>query len=102
MFCPPAWLCHWPGRAAASGNFHEHVADVEHGFRKWPLLASWGNRFEGSTSLANAKRLVYLKLMEKDQNTDSFKLIICSRKIGEQTPQMTSRDRREPAQDGRQ
>ena len=52
------------------------------------LLESAGNRFERSTSVANAKRLVYLKLMEKHQNTDPFKFIIYSGKIGEQTPQM--------------
>jgi glyoxylase-like metal-dependent hydrolase (beta-lactamase superfamily II) len=54
------------------------------------LLESCGNRFEGSSSVANAKRLVYLKLMEENQNTDPFKFIIYSGKIGEQTPQMTA------------
>jgi hypothetical protein len=54
------------------------------------LLESCGNRFEGSSSVANAKRLVYLKLMEEHQNTDPFKFIIYSGKIGEQTPQMTA------------
>src|SRR5580704_19488231 len=54
------------------------------------LLESAGDRFEGSNSVANAKRLVYLKLMEKHQNTDPFKFIIYSGKIGEQTPQMTA------------
>ncbi len=61
---------------------------------KYELAASlleWsGSRFEQSTSVANAKRLIYLKLMEKNQNTDPFKFIIYSGKIGEQTPQMTS------------
>jgi glyoxylase-like metal-dependent hydrolase (beta-lactamase superfamily II) len=52
------------------------------------LLESAGDRFERSSSVANAKRLVYLKLMEKHQNTDPFKFIIYSGKIGEQTPQM--------------
>jgi glyoxylase-like metal-dependent hydrolase (beta-lactamase superfamily II) len=52
------------------------------------LLESSGDRFEHSASVANAKRLVYLKLMEKHQNTDPFKFIIYSGKIGEQTPQM--------------
>jgi glyoxylase-like metal-dependent hydrolase (beta-lactamase superfamily II) len=52
------------------------------------LLESSGSRFEHSTSVANAKRLVYLKLMEKNQNTDPFKFIIYSGKISEQTPQM--------------
>jgi glyoxylase-like metal-dependent hydrolase (beta-lactamase superfamily II) len=54
------------------------------------LLESTGGRFDHSDSVANAKRLVYLKLMEKHQNTDPFKFIIYSAKIGEQTPQMTS------------
>ena len=54
------------------------------------LLESAGDRFEGSNSVANAKRHVYLKLMEKHQNTDPFKFIIYSGKIGEQTPQMTA------------
>jgi glyoxylase-like metal-dependent hydrolase (beta-lactamase superfamily II) len=53
------------------------------------LLESSGSRFDHSTSVANARRLVYLKLMEKHQNTDPFKFIIYSGKIGEQTPQMT-------------
>src|SRR5216683_956900 len=54
------------------------------------LLESAGDRFERSRSVANAKRLVYLKLMEKHQNTDPFKFIIYSRKISEQTPQVTA------------
>jgi glyoxylase-like metal-dependent hydrolase (beta-lactamase superfamily II) len=54
------------------------------------LLESAGDRFERSNSVANAKRLVYLKLMEKHQNTDPFKFIIYSGKIGEQTAQMTA------------
>jgi glyoxylase-like metal-dependent hydrolase (beta-lactamase superfamily II) len=54
------------------------------------LLESSGDRFERSASVANSKRLVYLKLMEKHQNTDPFKFIIYSGKIGEQTPQMAT------------
>ena len=54
------------------------------------LLESAGGRFDRSESVAHAKRLVYLKLMEKHQNTDPFKFIIYSGKIGEQTPQMAS------------
>ena len=45
-------------------------------------------RFPNSKALADARRLVYLKLMEKNQNTDPFKFIIYSGKIGEQTPPM--------------
>jgi glyoxylase-like metal-dependent hydrolase (beta-lactamase superfamily II) len=54
------------------------------------LLESSGGRFDRSESVAHAKRLVYLKLMEKHQNTDPFKFILYSAKIGEQTPQMAS------------
>ena len=54
----------------------------------WSLLESTGSRFDRSASVASAKRLVYLKLMEKYQNTDPFKFIIYSGKIGEQTPQL--------------
>jgi glyoxylase-like metal-dependent hydrolase (beta-lactamase superfamily II) len=54
------------------------------------LLESSGDRFAGSAPVAKAKRLVYLKLMEKHQNTDPFKFIIYSGKIGEQTPQMAA------------
>jgi glyoxylase-like metal-dependent hydrolase (beta-lactamase superfamily II) len=54
------------------------------------LLELAGDRFERSSSVANAKRLVYLKPMEKHQNTDPFKFIIYSGKIREQTPQMTA------------
>ena len=52
------------------------------------LLESTGSRFEGSASVANARRLVYLKLMEKHQNTDPFKFIIYSGQIAEQIPQL--------------
>ena len=65
-------------RLAADGKFELAAS----------LLESSGKRFEGSSSVANAKRLVYLKLMEKHQNTDPFKFIIYSSRIGEQTPQM--------------
>src|SRR5580692_1256636 len=67
-------------RLAADGKYELAAA----------LLESCGNRFEHSSSVADAKRLVYLKLMEENQNTDPFKFIIYSGKIGEQTPQMAS------------
>ena len=54
------------------------------------LLDSSEGRFEHSESVARAKRLVYLKLMEKYQNTDPFRFILYSAKIGEETPQMAS------------
>jgi glyoxylase-like metal-dependent hydrolase (beta-lactamase superfamily II) len=78
-------------RLAADGKYELAAA----------LLASCGSRFEGSSSIANAKRFVYLKLMEKHQNTDPFKFIIYSGKIGEQTPQIGSGDRSGTAQDAR-
>ena len=78
-------------RLAADGKYELAAA----------LLASCGSRFEGSSSIANAKRFVYLKLMEKHQNTDPFKFIIYSGKIGEQTPQIASGDRSGPGQDAR-
>jgi hypothetical protein len=59
---------------------------------KWELAASpldsCGGRFARSESVAKAERLVYLKLMEKNQNTDPFKFILYSAKIGEQVPKM--------------
>jgi glyoxylase-like metal-dependent hydrolase (beta-lactamase superfamily II) len=54
------------------------------------LLDSSEPRFLQSDSVVKAKRLVYLKLMEKNQNTDPFKYILYSAKIGEQTPRMSS------------
>lgn len=45
-------------------------------------------RFPKSESLAGKRRLIYLKLMEKNQNTDPFKFIIYSGKISEKTPQI--------------
>lgn len=54
------------------------------------LLESSELRFEHSPSIARAKRLIYLKLMEKNQNTDPFKYMLYSAKIGEQTAPMSS------------
>ena len=54
------------------------------------LIESAEAKFPESESLKRAKRLVYLKLMEKTQNTDPFKFIIYSGKIGEQTPQINA------------
>ena len=49
-------------------------------------------KYELAASLleASAARFVYLKLMEKYQNTDAFKYILYSAKIGEQTPAMAA------------
>jgi glyoxylase-like metal-dependent hydrolase (beta-lactamase superfamily II) len=52
------------------------------------LLESASARFGRTESIAKAERLVYLKLMEKYQNTDPFKYILYSAKSGEQTPAM--------------
>jgi len=52
------------------------------------LLESSRIGFEHSESLAKTEKYVYLKLMEKYQNTDPFKFILYSAKIGQQTPQM--------------
>jgi glyoxylase-like metal-dependent hydrolase (beta-lactamase superfamily II) len=54
------------------------------------LLESTGSRFKGCASVANARRLVYLKLMEKHQNTDPFKFIVYSGQIAEQIPQFAA------------
>lgn len=62
---------------------------------KYELAASllkWSvTQLGRSDSVAKAERLVYLKLMEKHQNTDPFKYILYSAKIGAQTPAMTSK-----------
>lgn len=65
-------------RLAADGKY-EMAAD---------LIEAAEPKFSGSDSLKRAKRFAYLKLLEKNQNTDPFKFIIYSGKIGEQTPQM--------------
>ena len=52
------------------------------------LIESAEPKFSESGSLKRAKRFAYLKLMEKNQNTDPFKFIIYSGRIGEQTPQI--------------
>jgi len=54
------------------------------------LLKSSSARFGHTESIAKAERLVYLKLMEKYQNTDPFKYILYSAKIGEHTPAMAT------------
>jgi alkyl sulfatase BDS1-like metallo-beta-lactamase superfamily hydrolase len=63
-------------RLSADGKY-EMAAD---------LIESAEAKFPGSDSLKRVKRFAYLKLMEKNQNTDPFKFIIYSGKIGEQTP----------------
>jgi len=67
-------------RLAADGRY-EMAAD---------LMESAEAKFPSSNSVKGAKRFAYLKLIEKNQNTDPFKFIIYSGKIGEQTPQINS------------
>jgi glyoxylase-like metal-dependent hydrolase (beta-lactamase superfamily II) len=59
------------------------------------LLETAEPKFPDSEGLKNAKRFAYLKLMEKNQNTDPFKFIIYSAKAGEQTPQINPEDVKE-------
>jgi len=59
------------------------------------LIESADAKFPGSDSLKRAKRFAYQKLMEKNQNTDPFKFIIYSGRIGEQTPQINPDDIKE-------
>jgi glyoxylase-like metal-dependent hydrolase (beta-lactamase superfamily II) len=54
------------------------------------LLTSTSAKFGRTESINKAERLVYFKLMEKYQNTDPFKYILYSAKIGEQTPPVTA------------
>jgi len=56
------------------------------------LLETAEPKFPNSEALNRAKRFAYLKLMEKNQNTDPFKFIIYSSKAGEQTPQINPRN----------
>jgi alkyl sulfatase BDS1-like metallo-beta-lactamase superfamily hydrolase len=61
------------------------------------LIESAQPKFPASDSLNRAKRFIYLKLMEKNQNTDPFKFIIYSNKAGEQTPQINAAQTKSPA-----
>jgi len=54
------------------------------------LLESVQEKFPASDSVKRARRFAFLKLMERNQNTDPFKFIIYSAKIGEQTPQINA------------
>ena len=56
------------------------------------LIETAEPKFPNSEALKRAKRFAYLKLMEKNQNTDPFKFIIYSAKAGEQTPQINPED----------
>jgi len=54
------------------------------------LIETAEAKLPNSDSLKRAKRFAYLKLMEKNQNTDPFKFIIYSGRISEQTPQINA------------
>ena len=72
------------------GKAADHlIADGKHEMAA-SLLESAEAKFPNSDSLRRAKRLAYLKLMEKNQNTDPFKFIIYSGRIREQTPQINA------------
>jgi glyoxylase-like metal-dependent hydrolase (beta-lactamase superfamily II) len=63
------------------------------------LIETAEPKFPKSEALKHAKRFAYLKLMEKNQNTDPFKFIIYSTKAGEQTPQINpSKERAQKAE----
>jgi hypothetical protein len=68
------------GKMAADGKYELSAS----------LLETSAARFVRTESIAKAERLVYLKLMEKYQNTDPFKYILYSAKIGEPTPAMAA------------
>jgi len=59
------------------------------------LLETAEPKFPSSEALKRDKRFAYLKLMEKNQNTDPFKFIIYSAKAGEQTPEINPEDVKE-------
>jgi len=67
-------------RLAADGKYAMAAELIESAEAKFPV----------SESLKRTKRFAYLKLMEENQNTDPFKFIIYSAKIGEQTPQINA------------
>lgn len=52
------------------------------------MLDATRDRFPESAALARVERLAYLKLKEKYQDTDPFKFILYSGRIGDATPQM--------------
>ena len=59
------------------------------------LIETAEPKFPTSEALKRTKRFAYLKLMEKNQNTDPFKFIIYSVKAGEPTPQINPEDVKE-------
>ncbi len=59
------------------------------------LIESAEPKIPNSEAFKRAKRFAYLKLMEKNQNTDPFKFIIYSARAGKQTPQINADDIKE-------
>ena len=63
------------------------IKDGKYEQAAWLLETSHG-KFAQSESLRKTGRLIYLKLMEQNQNYDPFKFLLYSAKADEQTPQM--------------
>jgi glyoxylase-like metal-dependent hydrolase (beta-lactamase superfamily II) len=63
------------------------VKDGKYEQAAWLLETSRG-RFAQSESLHKTARLIYLKLMEQNQNYDPFKFLLYSARAGEQTSEM--------------
>jgi glyoxylase-like metal-dependent hydrolase (beta-lactamase superfamily II) len=63
------------------------IKDGKYEQAAWLLETSQG-KFAQSESLRKTARLIYLKLMEQNQNYDPFKFLLYSAKAGEQTPRM--------------
>jgi len=79
------------GRMIADGKFELAATALE-----WTR-----DRFGGSKTLHEVKRLTYLKLMEKYQEFNPFKFIIYSSQIGNPLPQMESKQQTVRAIDNR-
>jgi glyoxylase-like metal-dependent hydrolase (beta-lactamase superfamily II) len=58
------------------------------------LLKFSGGRYASSESVRNIERLIYLKLMEQNQNSDPFKFLLFSAKARQQTPQLNEEKNR--------
>jgi len=63
------------------------IKDGKYEQAAWLLETSQGKCAQ-SEALRKTARLIYLKLMEQNQNYDPFKFLLYSAKAGEQTPQM--------------
>jgi hypothetical protein len=63
------------------------IKDGKYEQAAWLLETSQSNCAQ-SESLRKTARLIYLKLMEQNQNYDPFKFLLYSAKAGEETTQM--------------